>query len=223
MGELGFQWGGALGTVRDQSEMDFHPSVFGSAHLDVMDPAAFGQTLAQHGGEQAFVEAVKRSLVQTLSTVVASRVSRDSILGVTRDSAGLIADVESHENRMLQSTGINLRIMNLQVTLPEDETAALQKLVMDAAMVKRAAMMAEQAAAAPQAATASTAATEPQYQWHPSGAPAPFTPGTRVIATWSDGRQYPGLVRGCDGTNYELVWEGSTAVAWVPATAVRLG
>jgi hypothetical protein len=204
MGELGFQWGGPLGLVKDHSEVELHPNAFGSAHIDVVDPVAFNGALAEHGGEPGLIEAVKRSIMQSLATVLSSRLSRDSMLGVMRDSAGLIADVESYGNRMLQSTGAGLRIMNLQVTLTEEDMASLQKVQMASAMAMRAAK----------------AITEPT----PMVAPVPqgpFPPGTRVIATWSDGKGYPGHVKNFDGRNYELVWEGSASIAWVPAASVR--
>ncbi len=208
MGELGFQWGGPLGAVRDHSDVELHPNAFGSAHIDVMDPGAFANTVAQHGGEAGLVESVKRSILTSLATVLSSRLSRDSMLGVMRDSAGLIADVESYGNRMLQPTGAGLRIMTLQVTLTEEDMATLQKAQVASAMAMRAAK------------AAGDAPTAPQPVFSPSG---PLPPGTRVIATWSDGKSYPGQVKNFDGTNYELVWEGSAAIAWVPAASVRPG
>lgn len=212
MGELGFQWGGPLGLVKDQSEVDLHPNAFGSAHIDVVDPGAFAAALAQHGGEPGLIESVKRSIMQSLATVLSSRLSRDSMLGVMRDSAGLIADVESYGNRMLQSTGAGLRIMNLQVTLTEEDMASLQKAQVASAMATQAKATTEPNPAFPLAPAFAPSA--------PSGG-APFPPGTRVIATWSDGKGYPGQVKNFDGKNYELMWEGSAAIAWVPAASVR--
>ncbi len=207
MGELGFQWGGPLGAVRDHSEVELHPNAFGSAHIDVMEPGAFANTVAQHGGEAGLVEAVKHTILTSLATVLSSRLSRDSMLGVMRDSAGLIADVESYGNRTFQASGASLRIMTLQVTLTEEDMATLQQAQVASAMAMRAAKAAEE-----------RAPTAPQPVFSPGG---PLPPGTRVIATWSDGKSYPGQVKNFDGTNYELVWEGSAAIAWVPAASVR--
>ncbi len=206
MGDLGFQWGGSLGSFRDQSEVELRPNAFGSAHVDVMDPAAFAAALAQYGGEAFLVETVRASILTSLATVLESRLCRDSMLGVMRDSAGLIADVESYGNRILQPTGAALRIMNLQVTLTEEDMAALQKAQVASMGVR-----------------AGKAITEPQPAMAvPESVPnGPLPPGTRVIATWSDGKAYPGQVKNFDGKNYELVWEGSAAIAWVPAAAVR--
>ena len=51
--------------------------------------------------------------------------------------------------------------------------------------------------------------------------PVGFAPRTRVLATWSDGRTFPATVRSFNGTQVEIVWDGSTESTWLPAASVR--
>ncbi len=54
-----------------------------------------------------------------------------------------------------------------------------------------------------------------------TAAPAVLGPGSRVIATWQDGRSAPATIRSFNGTQYEIMWDGGTSTVWVPANAVR--
>jgi hypothetical protein len=54
-----------------------------------------------------------------------------------------------------------------------------------------------------------------------TAAPAVIGPGSRVIATWQDGRSAPATVRSFNGTQYEIMWDGATTTTWIPANAVR--
>ncbi len=54
-------------------------------------------------------------------------------------------------------------------------------------------------------------------------APGQLSPGTHVIARWSDGREFGATIRGWNGTVYEIVWDGGSASAFVPRENVRPG
>lgn len=54
-----------------------------------------------------------------------------------------------------------------------------------------------------------------------TAAPAVLGPGSRVIATWQDGRSAPATIRSFNGTQYEIMWDGATQATWVPVSAVR--
>lgn len=86
----------------------------------------------------------------------------------------------------------SVQIMLLNVTVSDDEIAALR------------------GGGPMSVATAGTTA-----------APAVLGPGSRVIATWQDGRSAPATIRSFNGTQYEIVWDGSPTSTWVPANAVR--
>jgi hypothetical protein len=87
---------------------------------------------------------------------------------------------------------ISVSITMLNVTISDDEQAALRS------------------GGATAVATAAT-----------TTAPAVIGPGSRVIATWQDGRQFPATVRSFNGTQYEIMWDGQSTTTWVPANAVR--
>jgi len=52
---------------------------------------------------------------------------------------------------------------------------------------------------------------------------AQLSPGTHVIARWTDGREFGATIRGWNGTYYEIVWDGGTASAFLPKESVRIG
>ena len=48
-----------------------------------------------------------------------------------------------------------------------------------------------------------------------------LTPGTHVIARWTDGREFGATIRSWTGTHYEIVWDGGSASAFVAKELVR--
>lgn len=88
----------------------------------------------------------------------------------------------------------SVSVMMLNVSFSDDDLAALKN---------------------PPAVALGTAPTVP-------GAPlGPIPPGTHVIVSWTDGRTYGAVVRSFNGSQYEIAWDGATATAWAPLSAVR--
>ncbi len=48
-----------------------------------------------------------------------------------------------------------------------------------------------------------------------------IAPGTRVIARWTDGREFGATVRNFDGARYEIVWDGATESTFLTPDCVR--
>ncbi len=61
-----------------------------------------------------------------------------------------------------------------------------------------------------------TASLEPEPKY-----PGSYEPGTRVLATWSDGAFYPATVRLFNGTHYQVAWENGES-AWLEPGRIKL-
>jgi hypothetical protein len=48
-----------------------------------------------------------------------------------------------------------------------------------------------------------------------------LAPGDRAEVLWSDGRVHAATIGAVDGDRYQVIWEGGSGTAWVPATHVR--
>ena len=191
MSDTEVKWGGMLGDIRDASS--------GAT----VSPRFFGEGALQVTDAAAFARSVasagdEATLVDWVKGLVVNALRND--IGARSQDAPFLA-VAADERAMAESIEAVLD-ETLQPMGARLRVATVHLMVDDetrAMLVQSSAQRASPAAAAPGA----------------------IPPGSHVFATWTDGQTYGASVRGFDGTNYEIAWDGGSAVAWVPASAVR--
>jgi hypothetical protein len=206
------QFGGPLPSILDTSGARISPRCFGNGELVAQDPAAFAAASASAGGPDAMVAWVNGAIVRALGEALAARCAEGGAMKAVSafarpEPAAEIAGVVSAQLAQARAT---VQINTLNVTLSDEDREALMAAVKDAAMRNRQEKMREIAAA-------QGGAAAPPANAH---APGELAPGTRVLATWTDGRSYPGTVQRTQNGYHEITWDAG-GNAWVPLAQVQ--
>ena len=200
------RFGGPVGTVLDKTtRLSVHPRCIGELQVIVRDPNAWAAGLAQAGGEDAFASALQHAALRHAGEAFADLAAASGVMKAMGDVHSLIGKTTDGINHQLSSMGATVQVGDLALSLSDDDFTALKEATKQAAMKK----LQEQQQQQQQA-----------VQQQPPPPPAQLAPGTRVIARWTDGREFPATIQNWTGAHYEITWDGG-ANAFVPASAVR--
>jgi hypothetical protein len=189
------QFRGPLANVIDPKLGELvSPRCAGEARIEAANPASYQAAVGQAGGEEAFGNWIKAKIVNHLATSFRESVEADGVMRAIGATHLLAGKVTQNVNRELVAVGAAVQIGSIGISLPPGDVERLK-----------------------------AAAAEAARSAQPAPAAQAFTPGTHVIARWSDGREFGATIRGWNGTHYEIAWDGGSASAFVTRDAVRAG
>jgi hypothetical protein len=198
MGDQSFQFGLTVDSVIDPETYEqVDPRIFGEGRLSVKNPAVFAAASAAPGGEAAIVATAQALVGKHLGAAIRAVVDAGTPLSkLLQKTPEVCSAAVAKVNDELRAAGAVVQIGSFNLNFSDGDRDRLKGAV---------AALAAERSAKPQAVER----------------PGPLASGTHVDATWTDGRSYPGTVRGFNGTHYEVVWDGSASSAWVPPAMLK--
>jgi hypothetical protein len=188
------RFGGPLGDVLDgTSHITVRPRMMGEAQIIGNDLNAVALEM---GGQEALVSWVQGTIMTHAPQTFATLSAEKGVMKAMSDVPTLVQMITQRVDPELAQIGARLQIGSITINLSEEDVNALKAAMAQAAQKKR-----EQA-------------MRPRL-------PTMMAPGTRVMARWTDGREFGATVRNFNGTHYEIVWDGASESTFVTPDRVR--